>query len=314
VTLVVPDPRHEPVPAGWWDQYARPLIEAVDEWDRLDEYEGLLRAYADLAVVLRADEFQFQAALRCVDAQRGELLGKAVRGRPPKSSARRGLPDDLSDWAKNTYRTIAEHWVDKVLPHLRAASRTENPREASQRRVLSLLPVEARWTPPDDGTLPTTFPTIVVDPPWEYENVATRNAAAKQYRTMSLDELRALAIPAAKDAHLYLWTTAAFLRDAFDLVEAWGFTYKTVLTWCKPQMGMGNYFRVNTEHVLFGVRGSLPTLRNNMGTWFAASRTRHSAKPDAFYDLVEVCSPAPWLEMFARRRRLGDWSYWGEEA
>lgn len=167
--------------------------------------------------------------------------------------------------------------------------------------------------PVEPATTPDLFSAIVIDPPWRYDNVVTRGAAEDHYPTMSLDELAALTIPAAEDSHLYLWVTAAFMRDGFDLLNAWGFTYKTVLTWCKPSIGMGNYFRVNTEHVLFAVRGRCPTLRNNEGTWFTAPRTRHSAKPESFYDLVERCSPGPWLEMFARRRRFR-WHVWGNEA
>jgi N6-adenosine-specific RNA methylase IME4 len=165
----------------------------------------------------------------------------------------------------------------------------------------------------DDNNEPTTFPVIVIDPPWRYDNVATRGAAEDHYPTMSLDELAALQLPAAADAHIYLWVTNSFLRPGFDLLDAWGFTYKTTLTWCKPQIGMGNWFRNSTEHVLFGVKGRLPTQRNDVPTWFVADRTRHSAKPESFYDLVESCSPGPYFEMFARRRRFG-WHVWGNEA
>lgn len=165
----------------------------------------------------------------------------------------------------------------------------------------------------DPHEMPEVFSAIVIDPPWRYDNVATRGAAEDHYPTMSLDELAALELPAAEDAHLYLWTTNGFLREAFGLMDAWGFTYKTCLTWCKPQIGMGNWFRNTTEHVLFGVRGKLATQRNDVPTHFVADRTRHSAKPESFYDLVESCSPGPWLEMFARRRRLG-WHVWGNEA
>lgn len=157
------------------------------------------------------------------------------------------------------------------------------------------------------------FATIVIDPPWRYENVATRGAAEDHYPTMSLGELEELEIPAADNAHLYLWVTNAFLSNGFDLLVSWGFEYKTCLTWCKPSIGLGNYFRNNTEHVLFGVRGRAPTLRNDIGTWFEAKKTRHSAKPESFYDLVEACSTGPYLEMFARRRRFG-WHVWGDEA
>ena len=164
-------------------------------------------------------------------------------------------------------------------------------------------------SPPPQGQ----YAAIVIDPPWKYDNVATRGAAEDHYETMTIDKLADLEIPAAENAHLYLWTTNAFLSEAFDLLVTWGFTYKTCLTWCKPSIGLGNYFRNNTEHVLFAVKGRLPVLRKDVGTWFQASTTRHSAKPESFYDMVETCSPAPYLEMFARRRRFG-WEVWGDEA
>ena len=167
---------------------------------------------------------------------------------------------------------------------------------------------------------------VVADPPWQYGNTSTRGAAEDHYRTMTIAELRELPVEerVADEAHLYLWTTNGFLREAFDLIEAWGFTYKTCLTWVKPQMGMGNYFRSSTEHVLFGVRGGLKTRERNIMNWFQEKRGKHSAKPEAFYDLVLRASPGPYLEMFARCRkasqlfcrcsrcRLG-WTVWGNE-
>ena len=160
---------------------------------------------------------------------------------------------------------------------------------------------------------PSTFSTIVVDPPWRYDNVATRGAAEDHYDTMSLDDLADLDVPADDDCHLYLWVTNGFIREGFGLLDAWGFAYKAALTWCKPQIGTGNYFRNATEHVLFAVRGKLATLAKDVPTWFLADRTRHSSKPDTFYDLVEKSSPGPYLDMFSRRRRLG-WHTWGNEA
>lgn len=168
----------------------------------------------------------------------------------------------------------------------------------------------------DPDPLPDgAFRVVVADPPWQYGNRATRGAAEDHYATMTVEALCALDVPErlADDAHLYLWTTNGFLREAFDVVDAWGFTYKTCLTWVKPQMGMGNYFRSSTEHILFGVRGSLRTLDRALVNWFNAPRGKHSAKPDSFYDLVEKASPGPYFEMFARRRRLG-WATWGYEA
>lgn len=164
------------------------------------------------------------------------------------------------------------------------------------------------------GADPEVFPTIVIDPPWQYDNRGTRGAAADHYPTMTITELKDLTIPAAPDAHLYLWATNNFLREAFELCESWGFTYKTLLTWVKPQMGMGNYFRSVTEHVVFGVRGSLSTARRDRTNVINADRTQHSAKPDAFYDLVEEMSPGPYLDMFSRERRRMGWAVWGNES
>lgn len=166
-----------------------------------------------------------------------------------------------------------------------------------------------------DAPLPEgVFRTIAADPPWQYGNKATRAAAEDHYPTLSLAELCELPVEdwAADEAHLYLWATNGFLREAFEVMDSWGFTYKTTLTWVKPQLGLGNYFRSSTEHVLFGVRGGLKTLDSNQFNWFEARQGKHSKKPGRFFDLVEKCSPGPFLEMFARTRRLG-WESWGNE-
>lgn len=170
--------------------------------------------------------------------------------------------------------------------------------------------------------------TIVADPPWRYGNTSTRGAAEDHYPTMSIDEIADLKVPhehTGSQAHLYLWTTAGHLPQAFAVMEAWGFTYKTYLVWVKPQMGMGNYFRVSTELVLFGIKGELRTRDRAIMNWFEARRGKHSAKPESFYDMVMRASPGPYLEMFARCRatkqllcgcskcRLG-WQVWGNEA
>ena len=157
------------------------------------------------------------------------------------------------------------------------------------------------------------FTTVVADPPWQYENEATRGSASSHYQTMSMDELCALKIPAADDSHLWLWVTNPFLQHGFELLDAWGFEYKTTLTWVKNQIGLGNYLRSATEHVLFATRGSLPIERRDVPTYFVADRQKHSEKPDEFYEIARTCSPGPRLEMFARRKRTG-FKAWGLEA
>lgn len=173
-----------------------------------------------------------------------------------------------------------------------------------------------------------TYRTIVADPPWEYDRASglgSNRAAADNYPTMTNAEIASLPVAsmAAESAHLYLWVTNLRLfaeeGDAavgpIEILRAWGFRYATMLTWHKlGAPGMGWYFRGDTEHVLFGVRGKAPidpALRES--NHFAASRHGHSVKPDRFYELVERVSPGPYLELFARRRRYG-WDVWGNEA
>jgi len=183
------------------------------------------------------------------------------------------------------------------------------------------------------------YVTIVADPPWPYktpgggplqaspthrpnswDNPLTGSGSVKRYGSMTMDELAAMSVEkmAADNAHLYLWTTNGFIEQAHGLARDWGFAVKTVLTWTKVKpdgtvsMKTGYYFRGATEHVLFCVRGSLKLQTTEaFPTGFLWPRTPHSVKPESFFDLVEKVSPGPYLEIFARRRRLG-WDAWGD--
>ncbi len=160
----------------------------------------------------------------------------------------------------------------------------------------------------------TKYRTIYADPPWPYSNRATRAAATNHYRTMSLDEISALPVVdvAMPEAHLHLWTTNAFLRDALDVMDRWGFEYKSCFVWVKPEMGIGNYWRVSHEFLLFGLRGRLPFQNRAAKSWIELSRGQHSRKPDQVRDLIESVSPLPRLELFGRRRIEG-WSVVGNQ-
>lgn len=173
----------------------------------------------------------------------------------------------------------------------------------------------------------TAYRTVVLDPPWQYDRnggLGSTRAAEDHYPTMTNAAIAALPIRelADKSAHMYLWATNPRLFKEGDdglgpreMLDVWGFRYVTMLTWHKlGAPGMGWYFRGDTEHVLFGVRGKAPIPAElRVSNIFAAPRTVHSAKPDRFYEIVERVSPGPWVEVFARRRRVG-WGAWGNEA
>jgi N6-adenosine-specific RNA methylase IME4 len=174
---------------------------------------------------------------------------------------------------------------------------------------------------------PACFGTILADPPWQFMNrtgkVAPEHKRLRRYPTMPLEDIMELPVAriAARQSHLYLWVPNALLREGLDVMKRWGFTYKTNLVWYKVRKdggpdgrGVGFYFRNVTELVLFGVRGGLRTAQpgrrqvNLLGT----RKREHSRKPDELYEIIEKCSPGPYLELFARHRRAG-WQQWGDE-
>lgn len=158
------------------------------------------------------------------------------------------------------------------------------------------------------------FGCIYADPPWQYGNQATRASTDNHYATMRVEEVCDLPIEdlAADCSHLHLWTTNAFLRDAFRVIDAWGFVYKSCFVWVKPQMGIGNYWRVSHEFLLLGVRGSAPFRDKTQISWREMARTKHSAKPAEVRAVLEKASPGPYLELFGRTPVDG-WTVFGNQ-
>lgn len=158
------------------------------------------------------------------------------------------------------------------------------------------------------------FSTIYADPPWKYSNQATRSATDNHYDTMTVDDIALLPVDklTTEDAHLHLWTTNAFLFESKRIIEAWGFEYKSCFVWVKPQMGIGNYWRLSHEFLLFGLKGKQPFLDRGQKSWIEADRTKHSSKPQIISEIIEKVSPAPYLELFGRKTR-NMWTVWGNE-
>ncbi|MGK5090786.1 MT-A70 family methyltransferase [Deltaproteobacteria bacterium TL4] len=171
------------------------------------------------------------------------------------------------------------------------------------------------------------FGTILADPPWQFSNrtgkMAPEHKRLSRYSTMKLEEIMELPIPelALPQSHLYLWIPNALLYEGLEVMKRWGFTYKTNLVWSKIRKdggpdgrGVGFYFRNVTELVLFGVRGRLRTLSpgRRQVNILSTRKRGHSQKPDELYELIEDCSPGPYLELFARHHHRG-WCQWGNE-
>lgn len=173
------------------------------------------------------------------------------------------------------------------------------------------------------------FKTILADPPWQFINrtgkMAPEHRRLSRYATMTHADICALPVKEVSEsnAHLYLWVPNALLPEGLAVMKAWGFNYKSNLIWHKIRKdggsdgrGVGFYFRNVTEIILFGVRGkNVRTLApgrrqvNLLGT----QKREHSRKPDEQYQIIEACSPGPFLELFARGTRP-DWTVWGNQA
>jgi N6-adenosine-specific RNA methylase IME4 len=173
------------------------------------------------------------------------------------------------------------------------------------------------------------FRTILADPPWRFQNrtgkMAPEHRRLSRYDTMTLDEIKALPVKGltADTAHLYLWVPNALLPEGIEVLRAWGFEYKSNIIWHKIRKdggsdgrGVGFYFRNVTELVLFGVKGknarTLAPGRRQVNL-LASRKREHSRKPDEMYDIIEACSPGPYLEMFARGSRR-KWTTFGDQS
>lgn len=234
--------------------------------------------------------------------------------------------------AASRWRSVAG--LDEVVFERYIADAKESGREMTTAGVVKLAKREAAATvlyPATHGQLAVgheiatnlsdlqgrQFGCIYADPPWQYGNQGTRAATDNHYQTMSVADLCKMPIGdlAADDAHLHLWTTNAFLFDSKQVLEAWGFEYRSCFVWVKSQIGIGNYWRVSHEFLVLGVRanGRMPVFRdNNLKSWGEWPRGRHSSKPDQMRDLIERASPGPYLELFGRKSACG-WTVFGNQ-
>lgn len=166
---------------------------------------------------------------------------------------------------------------------------------------------------PTPNTSGRRYGCILADPPWNHNQVGAWGAS-EHYSLMTLERIKAMPIAelAAENSHCWLWVTNSSLRDGYDVLDAWGFQPRSILTWMKPGLGLGQYLRNSTEHVLFGIRGRAPVKFHSQPSWLWAPLQGHSHKPEEQYAIMERISDGPYLELFARRRQPG-WHSWGNE-
>lgn len=162
--------------------------------------------------------------------------------------------------------------------------------------------------------------TLYLDVPWpERGGGKIKRGADRHYELMSIKEIMNLNVNkiAAKNCHLYMWSTNNYLYDAFKIIEHWGFRYITTITWVKDRISLGQYYRGLTEHCLFAVKGKLPYKiingkRQQGRTAILVKKKKHSQKPNAMRKMIETVSYPPYVELFARKKVKG-WICLGNE-
>lgn len=172
------------------------------------------------------------------------------------------------------------------------------------------------------------FGCIYADPPWPYRNRTSRGAAENHYPTMTMEDILAEPVTkvAGEKSHLHLWCPSSFLKEGLEVMETWGFTYRSQFVWVKPEFGAGNYYRLSHELLLFGDRGQMTDhelllfgsrggeafLLNSVKSWAEYPRGHHSEKPQEVRAMVGEVSPGPYLEMYGRKKLAG-WTVYGNQ-
>jgi N6-adenosine-specific RNA methylase IME4 len=261
---------------------------------------------------------EIHAGQRATSRALGVGLGTVQRdlGADPKRSTAVEKPDNprrVKGQPDPNGSQPDEWWQTDADPTREAKRLARNAERVDERLAIR----EARPAAP----MPTgAYRLLYADPPWRYEHVVTESRAIEnQYPTMSLDEICALEVPAADDAVLFLWATSPKLAEAMQVIDRWGFSYRTCAVWDKDAIGMGYYFRQQHELLLVAARGAsvVPPASARPSSVLRARRGRHSEKPEFVYDLLEMMFPTfgenDRFEMFRRRRRPG-WSGSGNES
>ena len=326
--LVVMEEMSDLAVVEWVDQARSALQVARDNFERV-RIRDQAKAVQEAAAVLGRRDVQVQASVLVQEAERA-----IAKANPPRQGERTDLnfglrePEVSKDLIRNVrkahdpiedteFEQIVEQAVDEGVPLTRKAladvGKRRRREEAREERDMRLSAQETLFP---EGQL---YTVLLADPPWRYDFSQTENREIEnQYPTMSLEDICDMSVReiAYSDSVLYLWTPCPKIKEALEVMEAWGFEYKTNAVWVKEGgIGMGYWWRNQHELLLVGTRGNFspPVDEKRTPSVIYASRGRHSEKPVIVYELLEDLYPdMAKIELFARKQREG-WAVMGNE-
>lgn len=313
---------------------AKTTDEAKDIRDKSDAMRAYARQAKNRQLEVDAAEIRMRAEIRLgeIIADQKDTVGLNEGGRPPKTPTNgAGVSKATLNDAGIDYKLSSRAQKMAAIPTERRealiAEWRERVSKENERVTVNLLREGERAQRDEELSQADTewpagvFPVIYADPPWRYEHPPmgdTGRSIENHYPTMTLEQICAMPVQeiCADDAVLFLWATAPKLAECMEVLDAWGFDYRTCMAWVKDKIGMGYYVRNKHELLLIARRGGLPVPdpSNRPGSVVEAPRNEHSAKPCQFYELIERMYPdLPKIELFSRSPREG-WQAWGNQA
>ena len=261
-------------------------------------------------------DLEVASAIKDYDELKRKLYGESISGRRTDLQ-----PASTTDIGWNTDKTAKDLGISSgsVRTAIQIAKAVEERPELAKlkkgKQILRKLKIDKQKDKFKQLKKPTgLFDIIVVDPPWEFRMAYDPDFGRGEgdYPTMTLEEIKEIKLPAKKDCVLWLWITNNMILEGFEVLEAWGYTFRNILTWDKEMIGIGAWLRNQTEHCLMATKGKPLMNLTNQSTILREKRTKHSSKPEIFYKMIEKLCIGEKLDYFARRERNG-WSSYGDE-
>lgn len=277
---------------------------------RTDLTEISVMSQPEAAAMLNVSTDSVQFAKKVLDQGSEELIQKVDAGEIAVSTAAK-----IAELPKEEQVEVVARGKDEIKKAYKEIKAQES-KERHEQRINKIIEISKSNT---ELKTDRTYPVIYADPPWRYDYAESSNRQIENhYPTMDLNDICALPVPeiATKDSILFMWTTSPKLRESFDVLDAWGFEYRTCAVWDKQKIGMGYYFRQQHEILLVATKGEIPAppVESRISSVISIEREAHSKKPDEFYQIIEAMYPSlPKIELFSRNKRDG-WEAWGNQS